>query len=179
VTRYVALLRGINVGRAKRIGMADLRALCEREGFQNVRSQGQSGNLVIDSPLAPKTVAARIARAVQSELGMEVGVVVRTAAELRAVLKRNPFGKIADPPKNSSVSFLDRPPAADALDGITPAEFEPERFLLEGRELYLWLPAGQIESPLRKALTEKRLGTAATNRNWNTLVKLGQMLDDG
>lgn len=179
MTRYVALLRGINVGRAKRIGMADLRALCEREGFQNVRSQGQSGNLVIDSPWAPKTVAARLATAVQSELGMEVGVVVRTADELRAVLEQNPFGEIADPPKNSSVSFLDRPPAADALDGITPAEFEPERFLLEGRELYLWLPAGQTESPLRKALTEKRLGAAATNRNWNTLVKLGQMLDDG
>ena len=50
--------------------------------------------------------------------------------------------------------------------------------LLEGRELYLWLPAGQIESPLRKSLTDKRLGTAATNRNWNTLAKMGQMLDD-
>jgi uncharacterized protein (DUF1697 family) len=64
------------------------------------------------------------------------------------------------------------------LEGIDPDEFAPERFLLEGRELYLWLPAGQIESPLRKVLTEKRLGSAATNRNWNTLAKLGQMLDD-
>jgi len=178
VTRYVVLLRGINVGRAKRIGMADLRALCEREGFQHVRSQGQSGNLILDSPLAAKTVASRIARAVQSELEMEVGVVVRTADELRAVLKRNPFRKIADPPKNSSVSFLDGKPAPDALEGIDPDEFAPERFLLEGQELYLWLPAGQIESPLRKVLTEKRLGSAATNRNWNTLAKLGQMLDD-
>jgi uncharacterized protein (DUF1697 family) len=178
VTRYVVLLRGINVGRAKRIGMADLRALCERQGFADVRSQGLSGNLILDSSLAPRTVASRLTKAVRSELGLEVGVVVRTADELRAVLERNPFGEIADPPKNSSVSFLDGDPAPAALDGIDPDEFAPERFLLEGRELYLWLPAGQIESPLRKVLTEKRLGTAATNRNWNTLAKLGQMLDD-
>ncbi|HEU0195063.1 MAG TPA: DUF1697 domain-containing protein, partial [Gaiellales bacterium] len=173
MARYVVLLRGINVGRAKRIGMADLRSLCEREGFEQVRSQGQSGNLILDSSLAARTVATRLAQAVQSELGMEVGVVVRTAAELRAVLKRNPFREIADPPRNSSVSFLDADPAADALEGIEPDEFAPEQFVLEGKELYLWLPRGQTDSPLRKALSEKRLGTAVTNRNWNTLAKLG------
>ena len=138
MARHVALLRGINVGRNKRIAMADLRSLCERLGFEEVRTLLQSGNVVLDSALSAKTVGSRLAAAIEHELGLEVGVVVRAVEELDAVVAHDPFGDIADPPKYYSVSFLASDPASDALADVAAADFAPERFELRGRELYLW-----------------------------------------
>ncbi len=173
--RYIALLRGINVGGNKRVAMADLRALCEGLGFKDARTLLQSGNVVLDSRLGAATIESRMSEAIAQQLSLDVRVVVRTAAELAAVVKHDPFGEFADPPKHYSVSFLASEPAANAVSDIDPAEYQPERFELRGRELYLWLPPGQIQSRLPKVFTEKRLGTTATNRNWNTVTKLHAM----
>ena len=176
--RYVALLRGINVGGNKRVAMADLRTLCGGLGFTDARTLLQSGNVVLDSRLAANTIASRLSEAIQQELSLDVRVVVRSASELAEVVKYDPFGAIADPRKHYSVTFLGSKPAAGALSDIDPAEYEPERFELRGRELYMWLPPGQIQSRLPKLFTEKRLGTTATNRNWNTVLKLDAMASE-
>ena len=144
----VAFLRGINVGRAKRLAMADLRGLCERLGFDEVRTQGQSGNVILETTLRPRALERKLERGIEDELGMEVRVIARTARELEAVLAYDPFGEIATDPSRSSVSFLDGKPPAKALDGIDPADYEPERFRLHGRELYLWLPGGRPRARL-------------------------------
>lgn len=178
MSRYVALLRGINVGKNKRIGMADLRALCEAEGFENVRTLLQSGNIVLDSGLAAGTVESRLSAAIQKETGHEVAVVVRTGAQLAAVVKHDPYSAIADPLKYYSVSFLASKPKAGVLKTVDAGELEPERFELHGQELYMWMPEGQIKSRLPKVLTDKLLGTAATNRNWNTVLKLHEMTQE-
>ncbi len=178
MTRYVALLRGINVGKNKRIAMADLRALCEAEGFAGVRTLLQSGNVVLDSDLAAGTVESRMSAAIERETGHAVAVVVRTKAQLAAVVKHDPFSSIADPLKFYSVSFLAAKPKAGVLNSVDAAELEPERFELHGRELYMWMPEGQIKTHLSKVLTDKLLGTATTNRNWNTVLKLHEMTQE-
>lgn len=175
MTRYVALLRGINVGGNKRIAMADLRSLCEGLGFEHTCTLLQSGNVVLDASVSAPTVASRMSEAIEQQFGMEVRVVVRTAAELAAVVEHDPYSSIADPLKYYSVSFLESDPAPDALADIDPSEYAPEQFELHGRELYLWRPPGQIDSRLTKVLTDKRLGTAVTNRNWNTVTKIHQL----
>ena len=91
------------------------------------------------------------------------------------MIERNPFEKLVTVPKYSTVSFLAKKPAARVLADIDPAEYEPERFELHGSELYVWMPEGQIKSRLNKVLTDDKLGVAATNRNWNTLLKLNEM----
>ena len=173
--RYVGFLRGINVGKAKRLAMADLRELCEELGMEGVRTQGQSGNLVFDSTLSARRLESQIGDAISERFGMDVVVVVRTAAQLAAVIERNPFEELVTVPKYSTVSFLAGKPAARALSDVDPAEYEPERFELHGSELYVWMPEGQIKSRLNKVLTDAKLGVAATNRNWNTLLKLNEM----
>ncbi len=175
MTRYVGFLRGINVGKAKRLAMADLREMCEELGLDGVRTQGQSGNLVFDSTVSARRLESQIGDAIRKRFGMNVVVVVRTAAQLAAVIERNPFEKLVTVPRYSTVSFLAKKPAARVLADIDPAEYEPERFELHGTELYVWMPEGQIKSSLNKVLTDDKLGVAATNRNWNTLVKLNEM----
>lgn len=171
-TRYVAFLRGINVGRNKRVAMADLRDLCAELGFDAVRTQGQSGNIVLDSGSSAAGVERTLATGIEQSLGIEVKVVVRTAGQLGAVLERNPFGQYADVPRYSTVSFLAAKPKAGALARLDPEDYLPERFELHGRELYILFAHGQNQSRLIEVLTEKQLGAAATNRNWNTLEKV-------
>ncbi len=175
MTRYVGFLRGINVGKAKRLAMADLREMCEELGLEGVRTQGQSGNLVFDSTVSARRLESQIGDAIRKRFGLDVVVVVRTAAQLAAVIELNPFEKLVTVPKYSTVSFLAKKPAARVLADIDPAEYEPERFELHGTELYVWMPEGQIKSRLNKVLTDDKLGVAATNRNWNTLLKLNEM----
>jgi uncharacterized protein (DUF1697 family) len=175
MTRYVGFLRGINVGKAKRLAMADLREMCEELGLEGVRTQGQSGNLVFDSTVSARRLESQIGDAIRKRFGLDVVVVVRTAAQLAAVIERNPFEKLVTVPKYSTVSFLAKKPAARVLADIDPAEYEPERFELHGTDLYVWMPEGQIKSRLNKVLTDDKLGVAATNRNWNTLLKLNEM----
>ena len=175
MTRYVGFLRGINVGKAKRLAMADLREACAELGLEDVRTQGQSGNLVFDSKLPARKLESQIGDMIKKRFGMDVVVVVRSAAQLAAVIKRNPFEKVATVPKYSTVSFLSKKPAAKALKALDPADYEPEQFELHGTELYIWMPEGQIKSRLYKELSDAKLGVAATNRNWNTLLKLHEM----
>ena len=125
MTRYVALLRGINVGGNKRIAMADLQALCEGLGFEHVRTLLQSGNVVLDASCRRRTVESRLSGAIEQQLGMEVRVVVRTAAELAAVVEHDPYSSIADPLKYYSVSFLASEPAPRRLRISTRRSMRP------------------------------------------------------
>lgn len=175
MSRYVALLRGINVGTAKRIAMADLRELCSDLGFGEVATLLNSGNVVLSSAVKPASIATKLRGGIDERFGMDVEVVVRSAAQMRAVAKHDPFSSIADPLKYYSVHFL-----AEKLDpGWLPDadEFAPERFELHGLELYLWMPDGQIKSAMMKTMAATKLPVVATNRNWNTVLKLADMLE--
>ena len=172
-TTMIALLRGINVGRAKRVAMADLRSLVSELGFSDVRSVLNSGNLIFadDSGAAPATVAARIESAVDDRFGLDARVVVLTAAELAELVASNPLGAVADNPSRLHVALLARSAHRTALEPLAERVWRPEALALGERCAYLWCPAGVLKSALPKAV-ESAVGAAVTMRTWATALKI-------
>ena len=170
--RHVALMRGINVGRAKRIAMAELQALVERLGYTEVATVLNSGNVAFTVPAAARgDPAHRIGQAVARELGVTARVAVLTLRELDAILSRNPLAAIASDPSRLLVSVLADPGDRPKLQALTRRDWAPEALALGTRAAYLWCPAGVIRSELAKAV-DRVLGDAVTARNWNAMLKL-------
>ncbi len=176
--RVIALLRAVNLGPVNRVKMADLRALLEREGYEDVRTLFQSGNVVLTSAKKPDTVAREIARLLADELGVDTDVVVRTRDELADAIERNPIAEADEQPKRCQVSFLAGEPDAAAVKRVAEVDVAPERFEVSGREVYAWHPDGLQRSKLARALGDG-LGVTATARNWNTVTKLLELADSG
>lgn len=173
----IVLLRGINLGSTNRIAMPALREAFAEAGFDDVRTYLQSGNVVVSSKAAPKTVAQRSSRLIADRFGLDIDVVVRTREELAEVVRRNPLGDVAKDPKRYQVSFLDRKPGREVVDKLAALAAGDERFVAEGRELYAWHPAGVARSKLWTALAGRGLGVTATARNWTTVTKLLELAD--
>src|SRR5262245_61389807 len=114
MTKYVALLRAINVGGTGKLPMADLKAMCEEAGFAHVQTYIASGNVVFESKASEAKVKAALEQRLHAYAGKPMGVVVRTAAEMAAVIKANPFPTAS--PSQPVAILLDQQPAADALD---------------------------------------------------------------
>lgn len=170
MARYTALLRGINVGGRTKVSMSDLRATCAAAGLDDVQTYIQSGNVVFSSTQrsAPK-IEASIERAIRDELGQDVTVMVRTAAQLGRIVERNPFAADDLPATALVVAFLKRRTTTKALD---LSAYGPETAAVHGTEVYLHYPNGQGRSKVTNAVLERLLGTPATARNWNTVGKL-------
>lgn len=170
MTMHVALLRGVNVGRAKRVAMADLRRLFEALGFERVRTLLNSGNVVFEAgakgPLAP-----RIERALADELGLSARVTVLPAAELARILGANPLRAVAKDPARLLVTVLARPADARRLAPLARQDWAPEALAVGPRAAYLWCPGGVSASRVWKAV-ERALADGATSRNAATMAKL-------
>jgi uncharacterized protein (DUF1697 family) len=173
-TRYVALLRGINLGRARQVDMPRLRRLLTARGHADVQTHLRSGNVVLDSPMTETELAADLAGAIEGEFGFAVPVVVRTGAQMRAVVTGDPFATVATDPARYLVTFMAEPPDPARVDGLPPAEGGGE-YLVRGRELYLWLPDGIQGTPLASWKWDALLGRPGTSRNWNTVTKLAEL----
>jgi uncharacterized protein (DUF1697 family) len=172
MSRHVALIRGINVGRAKRVSMADLRALVEGLGYGEVRTLLNSGNVVFSAPAsARKSSAARLEKAMTARLGISARVTVLTAAELDAVVNENPLGRVATDPSRLFVTILIDPGLRKHLLPLDRQDWAPEVLGIGGRAAYLWVPQGMLESRLVAAVN-RALGDGATTRNWSTVQKL-------
>lgn len=166
MTPYAALLRAVNVGGTGKLPMTELAAMCEAAGFARVLTYIASGNVVFASALGEAEVKAALGARLAEYAGKPVGVLVRTADELAAVLAGNPF---PDSPPNRTVAiFLDAPPPADALDHLRHRA--DERLALGRRELYVAYGAGMADS--RLVIPAARHGTA---RNMNTVAKLAEL----
>jgi len=178
VARHVVLLRGINLPRHKRISMPDLRAALEDAGLANVKTYVQSGNVVLSSRAAPKTVAGKVERAIEDRFGLDVDVVVRSRDELADVVARDPFGKKASDPKRFQVTFLAGNLDQDTLPKLEAAAAGGEQLVASGRELFTWHPNGVGRSKLAALLAGPRLGVTATARNWTTVTTLLELADE-
>jgi uncharacterized protein (DUF1697 family) len=180
VPTYAALLRGINVGRNKRIAMADLRSLVEGLGHESVQTHLQSGNVVFESSKrGAKPLEAAIEGAIAAELGLDVTVMVRRADELAAVVDGSPFGGRTDDLKKIHVAFLSERPSAAAVQRFDAGEFAPDELEVVGREVYLLYPDGYARTKLTNAVLEKKLGVRATSRNWRTVTALAGLTAKG
>jgi uncharacterized protein (DUF1697 family) len=176
---YVALLRGINVGGKAKVAMADLRSLCEGLGHEGVTTYIQSGNVVFTaSERSAAKVADALAKAIESELGLDVTVVVRTPKQLESIVAKNPFADRVDEVKTMAVGFLADKPAAAAVKKLDPDRSPPDEFEVAGDNIYLLYPNGLGRSKLSNDYLERQLGTRATVRNWNTVNKLLELAKD-
>ena len=170
--RHVALLRGINVGKAKRVAMADLRTLVLDLGYTDVQTLLNSGNVVFTVPRTARgDHGARIEKAIATKLKVTSRVTVLSAAEVAEIVKENPLGKAADDASRLLVTVLTDPKERDTYRPLTQQRWTPEAFALGRRVLYAWCPNGQIDSPLAAAIG-KALGDRGTTRNWATMMKL-------
>lgn len=163
---FVALLRAVNVGGTGALSMVRLKEICAELGFNGAATYIQSGNVVFEATVAEKAVKAKLEKALAAELGKPCGAMVRTAAELEAVLAANPFKNAA--PNQVIVVFLDEPPDAKALASVkTPGK---EELSVVGRELFIHYPDGQGQSKLKVPFA-----ATGTGRNVNTVTKLVAM----
>lgn len=175
---HVALIRGINVGRAKRVAMADLRALVAGLGYGDVRTLLNSGNVVFTVPSGARRSgdpAARIEEAMTARLGFSARVTVLTAEEVAAAVRENPLRGVADDPSRLLVAVLaDRVDAA-RLRPLLQQDWAPDRLAVAdgagARVAYIWCPGGVLASRLVAAFG-RALGDAATTRNLTTMSKL-------
>ena len=163
---YIALLRALNLMGTRGLPMTELTTICEDLGFQSVRTWIASGNVVLQSRKSESAVKSTLEAALSSRMGRPVGVMVRTAPEIAAVLAANPFPHT--PPDRTMAIFLDAPPAADAHLNLKNQTKEELRLGL--REIYVYYPDGQGQS--RLIIPALKHGTA---RNMNPIAKLAQM----
>jgi uncharacterized protein (DUF1697 family) len=170
--RHIALLRGINVGKAKRIAMADLRALMEGLGYANVRTLLNSGNAVFDAPGGtPAAHARKLREAILAEAGVDCEVVVKTAAQIAAAVAEHPLRAHADDDARLLVMFAQDAQALAELAPLQARDWSPEAFALGEQAAWCWCAGGIVDSPLLEAVG-KTLGARGTGRNWATLCKL-------
>jgi len=166
MTRYVALLRAVNVGGTAKLPMGTLRSICAEAGFSRIETYIASGNVVFDSPAPAARIKQDLETRLAAVIGKPVGVVLRTAANMASVLAANPFP--ATKPSHTYAVFLDRPPPRDTLDHI--AGCTDEEIRLGARELYVHYPSGMGRSRLR--IPAAKDGTA---RNLNTVARLAEL----
>jgi uncharacterized protein (DUF1697 family) len=178
MARYVALLRGINVGGNKKVPMAELRAMTESMGFTDVKTLLQSGNMVFTGKaIATAKLEAQLEKATRSEIGVECSYMVRTDAEWRSIIAANPYAAMAKAdPSHLLVQVCKEAPSAAAVKALRVHAVPGEEIRLVGRELFICYPHGIGESKLAAALTRAVLGTPSSGRNWNTVLKIDSSL---
>jgi uncharacterized protein (DUF1697 family) len=175
MTTWVALLRGINVGKAKRLAMADLRALVEEAGYTQARTLLNSGNVVFSGPAtAPERIAARLEKAIMTRVGFHAHVIVLGAAAIDLVVSEHSLTQ-ADNPSRLLVVFVQDPARLTALTALASRDWHPEAVAVGTHAVYVWSPAGVLDSAAFEAVT-RALGTQVTTRNWATVQKLHTML---
>jgi uncharacterized protein (DUF1697 family) len=177
----VALIRGINVGRAKRVAMADLRALMIDLGYTNVRSLLNSGNIVFTAPSRLQgDAAARIQSAILKQLGVSARVIVITAAQLDEIAAEKSLCNIVTDPARLLVTFVPDRAALAKFKTFTDQDWTPDALVLGRLAAYVWCANGILESKLLSAIN-RALGDAMTTRNWSTVLKLQALMraDEG
>ena len=174
MTSYVAFLRGVNVGAHARVAMADLRRSLGALALEDVRTYVQSGNVVFRSASAATKVRTDLERRIARDFGLEVTVVLRSDVELRRVVEGNPLADGRRDPSKLHVTLLAATPRPVRIDVASGSD----EFEVAGREVYLYCPDGYGRSKLTNALFERKLGVAATTRNWKTMTTLLAMVGD-
>jgi uncharacterized protein (DUF1697 family) len=152
--------------------MRPLRELLTAAGLADVRTHLQSGNVVLSSDAPPGELAGECERQIAEGFGLGIAVLARTRDELAKVVGGNPLAKVATNPKRYQVSFCSAEPSREVVERLSSLAVPPERFVAIGRELYAWHPDGVARSRLWAELGGRKLGVAATARNWSTVTTL-------
>ncbi|GAB6897953.1 DUF1697 domain-containing protein [Kineosporia succinea] len=174
MSKLALLLRGVNLGGARKLPMAELRDLLTRLGHADVKTLMASGQAVVTTSRPPAEVAQELETRLMKDAGLTTEVMARTGAELAAVVAANPFPTADADGSRHAVVFLRSPLGADQLAKLDPAAFAPDECVAHGTELFLRLPNGFADSRLSIAVGRIK-GVPATTRNWNTVKKLAAL----
>ena len=178
MTKYVSILRGINVGGNRKILMADLKSLFNKLGFSSVQTYIQSGNVIFDfdQKRSNADMEQKMQHAIAEIFGFDVPVIVRTAEEMKVSIANNPFWKEKDANIDRlHLTFLKELPSKEKLDKLKTLTFSPDRFEIIGKDAFIFCSAGYSDSKLTNQFLENKLGTSATTRNWKTVMKLHEL----
>ena len=174
--RYVALFRGINVGKAKRIAMADLRTLLGKLGFTDIQTLLNSGNAIFTGAAeAPGKLAARLRAAVAKKLGVDALVIIKSGKDVAGIMAGNALEKLATDHSKLLVAMTNDAKALAALESIAKAEWGTEEVHVGKHAAYVWCANGILESKAAVALL-KNLNETGTTRNWATLAKIQALM---
>ena len=175
--RYVALLRGINVGGNTMIKMAELKAVFQGCGFENVLTYINSGNLAFDpqSDGDELLLVSRLEKAIETNFGKQIPVMIREQSSIDNIIASNPFEGESESHKEMHVLFLREEMPTEKVDQLMNAAPRGERFAVIGREIYCHRPLGVADSLLGKSFIEKKLKVAVTGRNWRTVERLATL----
>ena len=182
---FISILRGINVSGQKLIRMSDLERIYLDLGFQEVTTYIQSGNVVFRSANheSSKKLSAKIEQALFINLGFHVPVIIRTIEEMSALISANPYKKESEnTPGKLYVTFLEEEPQPDNIKKISPTDYFPDKFTIQGKEIFLNCAAGYGTTKLSNSLFERKLNIKATSRNWRTankLLELATQIENG
>jgi uncharacterized protein (DUF1697 family) len=175
LTHRIILFRGMNTG-GVRAPVADQRAMAEAMGLKNPRTLLASGNLVVESAASPQVLERDIEAAMERTFGVKVAAVVRTPDQWAALIAANPFpDEAAAHPSKMLAMVMKDGIKAGALEACRELAAGGERVEAVGDVLYFWFPNGQGESGIFKKATPRMLGMG-TGRNWNTVLKLAEMV---
>ena len=174
---HVALLRGINVGTAKRVAMADLRSWLGELGYEGIQTLLNSGNAVFKATgrTAPASHAQRIKSLLALHLGFDVPVIVKPARAIAATVTNHPLAAVAHNDSRLMLSFTQDDATLNELAPLARQSWGPEQLALTPHAAWMWCPEGIIDSPLAKACT-KCLSDRVTTRNWATMKKIHTLL---
>jgi len=173
--KYVAFLRGINVGGHNKIKMETLRDVFAARGYKNVKTYINSGNVIFEMIEADdNALAAKIEQAIQTEFSLNIKVMVRTISEIEDIIKNNPFDGRFENDKDLHILFLDEELPEDKRQLLLSNNNENEQFAVRNREIFCLLRVGVLDSLLGKDYIGKKLKTPATARNWRTVNKIAE-----
>ena len=174
---HVALLRGINVGGKNLLSMKELIALLKEAGCEGVESYIQSGNILFRAPPGEsKELGARISGEIAKRFELRVPVVVRAAEQLTETVRSNPFLATGATESTLHVMFLMDVPAEERLRELDENRSPPDQFIVQGQQVYLRLLTGAARSKLTNQYFDSKLKTISTMRNWQTVLKLKQLM---
>jgi len=169
---YIALLRGINVGRAKRIAMADLRNLVAGLGHTEVRTVLNSGNVIFKADRAnTNTLAKQIQEAIATQLGVSAQVLVLTDTDLAAIIRENPLKETISDPSKFLVAFVSDLGVLERVQPMTRESWAPDQLAIGSKAIYLWCASGVLESKLPQVFS-RLTKDKVTTRNWATVLRL-------
>ena len=171
--KYVAFLRGINVGGKNKVKMETLREICASIGFENVKTYINSGNVIFETRKTDVLkLAEKIEKAIEKEFGLQIKVMVRRTEEIENLVKNNPFAGQFENDKDLHVFFLDEELSTEKRELLLSNNSENEQFSVQNREIFCLLRVSVLESLIGKDYIGKKLKVSATARNWRTVNKI-------
>jgi uncharacterized protein (DUF1697 family) len=177
-TKFLALLRGLNVGGKNKLQMKDLAEIFVQAGCTGVQTFIQSGNVTFCTPnTLLKALPSLITQRIEARFGYKIPVVIRTAKEVGEAIRNNPFPKEDSEEQSLHVFFLADAPSLQSVNALDPNRSPGDSFIVRGREIYALFPNGPARSKLTNSYFDAKLATTSTARNWRTIHKLFDLLN--